>query len=260
MRDARLEREAEIAEPARKRFTIARSRSLVSDIVHFDQTVPTCPHYREFDLRALAEVRSKAEQRYSWPVLFIKAFAILSRDAPALRESWIRYPFPHLYRHPHSVGTLAVRRSHSGEEWLFFAPFVQSEDKTLDELQEMLECFRTDAVETVFRIQYRFAFFPAPVRRIIMWLWMNWMGSKKAKKFGTFGLTTISSRGAVIQNPPGILTSTITYGPISEEGACRVTITYDHRLMDGWYVAELLERLEEILKTEIAAEIAASQS
>jgi hypothetical protein len=143
---------------------------------------------------------------------------------------------------------------------LFFAPFVQSEEKSLAALQDRLDCYRTEPVESIFRIQYRFAFLHAFVRRLLMWTWMNWMGAKKAKRSGTFGLTTISSRGAVIQNPPGILNSTITYGPIDESGACRVTIAYDHRLMDGWYLAELLERLEEILNTEIAQEIASLQS
>ncbi len=89
-----------------------------------------------------------------------------------------------------------------------------------------------------------------------MWIWLNWMGDRRARKMGTFGITTVGSRGTVIQDPPGMLTSTMTYGPFDESGKCRVTIAYDHRLMDGWYIAQVLEELEKMLNGAIAEEVA----
>ena len=52
-----------------------------------------------------------------------------------------------------------------------------------------------------------------------------------------------------------MLTSGFTYGPVDASGNTRVTITYDHRLMDGHHVAEVLAGLEEILNNAILAEV-----
>ncbi|MFP6670977.1 MAG: 2-oxo acid dehydrogenase subunit E2, partial [Pirellulaceae bacterium] len=67
--------------------------------------------------------------------------------------------------------------------------------------------------------------------------------------------TTISGAGAEIQEPPCIHTSGFTYGPLDKTGACRVTISYDHRLMDGHHVAKMLGEFEERLQTEILEEV-----
>ena len=70
-------------------------------------------------------------------------------------------------------------------------------------------------------------------------------------------LTTISSRGAEIRHPPGFLTSGLTFGPIDERGCSRVTLAYDHRLLDGRMVADILADLEQTLNGVIAEELAA---
>ncbi len=151
---------------------------------------------------------------------------------------------------------LSVRRTYQDEEWLFFASFDKPEEKDLALLQHRLENYRDEPVEEVFRRHYKAAHLPTWIRRSLMWIWLNWMGERRARKMGTFGLTTVGSRGTVIQDPPGMLTSTMTYGPFDKNGRCRVTIAYDHRLMDGWYIAEILEELEATLNGAIADELA----
>ena len=73
---------------------------------------------------------------------------------------------------------------------------------------------------------------------------------------GTFSLTTVASQGTMIPQPPSMLTSTISYGPIDEHGCATVALTYDHRLMDGHHVADFLEQLDAQLHTTIASELA----
>jgi hypothetical protein len=51
------------------------------------------------------------------------------------------------------------------------------------------------------------------------------------------------------------LTANATYGPIDERGRCRVTIAYDHRLLDGRHVADILRELDEALNGPLAAEL-----
>ncbi|MEM6916082.1 MAG: hypothetical protein AAF491_05895, partial [Verrucomicrobiota bacterium] len=247
MRSINPSREEEKSNPKRRWLPVPKSRAMVRDILHFEREVPTFPHRREFDLTSVVDVRESRNPRISWTVLVIKAFALVARESPVLRQSWVKYPWPRLYQSPHSVGYLPVKRTHEDEEWLCFAPFSRPESKSLEELQNRLSSYRTEPITEVFRTQYRSAFLPTPVRRLIIASWFRFFGKRRVKRMGTFGITTISSRGAEIQHPPGVHTTTLTYGPINESGRCKVTMHYDHRLLDGWYVAEVLEQLEEVL-------------
>ena len=81
-------------------------------------------------------------------------------------------------------------------------------------------------------------------------------GKKKCKRLGTFFLSTIAGSGAEIQNPPSMLTSGFTYGPINADGQTRVTISYDHRILDGHHIADVLSHLEKTLQSDILGELA----
>jgi hypothetical protein len=92
----------------------------------------------------------------------------------------------------------------------------------------------------------------------MIWWWNLNVGTKsRAKRLGTFFLSTLAGRGAEIQLPPSIHTGCLTYGPLDENGIARVTLAYDHRVMDGALVAEILLRLEETLSGVLTAELRA---
>lgn len=243
-----------------RRLSLPRSRVLVSDLLCFARTVPTCAHERVFQLDGLNALRTNAGQRIAWPLIFIRAYTLATEKHPVLRQCHMKWPWPHLYEHPHHVATLAIVREHQGQPWLFFGNFNQPEDRSLVDLQRQLDGYKTDPVEKAFAHQLRASKVPMPLRRALWWARINFLGKKRAKRLGTFGLTTISSRGAVIPDPPGLLTSTMSYGPIDEKGQCRVSISYDHRLMDGWFIAELLEQIEQTMKTTITDELRSIQS
>lgn len=237
-----------------RRLAIPRSRALVIDLLHFEKSVPTVAHDRNVNL---ASVRSLRENTgVSWPALFIKAFGIVSQEFPILRQCYMKWPWPHLYEHPFSVAVVAVSREYREQEWLFFAPIERPEQMSLYDLQQRIENYKKLPVEHVFGTQVRASALPTMLRRILWWYRINISGLKRAKRLGTFGLTTISGQGATIQNPPGILTSTMTYGPIEDDGNCRLTISYDHRLFDGLFVARVLQRTEEVLCGVVADELA----
>ena len=59
----------------------------------------------------------------------------------------------------------------------------------------------------------------------------------------------------MIPQPPSLTTSTISYGPIDEHGRATVSLTYDHRLMDGHHIADYLKELDDVLHTTIVAEL-----
>jgi hypothetical protein len=122
-------------------------------------------------------------------------------------------------------------------------------------LQVRLDRYLTEPAPLAFRKQWKLSAMPSWLRRIAWWTLLNVSGQRRVKRCGTFFLTTISSRGAEIRHPPGFLTGGLTFGPIDEQGRSRVTLAYDHRLLDGRMVADILADLEVTLNGIIAAEL-----
>lgn len=240
-----------------KRLAIPRSRRLVIDLLRLSTQVPTTAHDRIIDLSIVAATRERAAQRISWSLLFIKAFASVAAKYPPLRQIYMRWPWPHLYQHPHSVGIVVTHREIEGEPWIFWSKFFQPETTPLVQMQARLDRYLTEPVPLAFRKQWQLSALPSWLRRIVWWSLLNVSGQRRVSRCGTFFLTTISARGAEIRHPPGFLTGGLTFGPIDEYGHSRVTLAYDHRLLDGRMVADILADLEQTLNADIAEELAA---
>ena len=239
----------------RSRFLIPRSRRLTCDVLHFHQQVPLCPHHRMLDLGPLDTLRKAAPTRVSWPVLFLKAYALMARDTPVFRQTWMSFPWPTIYQHDTSVGMLAIQREYQGEPWLFWGRFLSPQDTPLPELQRQLDRYQQQPVEQIFKRFLQLSLLPTPLRRFLWWCNMQWSGTVRAKRVGTFFLSTLASRGVEIDCPPSFQTGVLSYGPINAEGRSRVTLAYDHRLMDGLLVADSLQKLEQILNGTLAEEL-----
>ncbi|MEI8016807.1 MAG: hypothetical protein WCH39_01345 [Schlesneria sp.] len=239
------------------RLLIPRSRRLTLDVLHYHKQSATCAHDRIFDLKRVAELRSRLTTRISWSILFIKAFGIVAAHRPVLRQSFQRWPWAHLYQHSQNVAMLATHRVHANEPWVLWSRFVQPEQQSLPSLQARLDRYLTEPIPQAFRQQWQLSGLPTFFRRILWWWTLNVSLSKRSHRAGTFFLTTLAGKGVEIQDPPAFLTSNLTYGPLDEQSRCRVTLSYDHRLMDGSFVADCLIELEHVLNNTIAAELEA---
>jgi hypothetical protein len=94
------------------------------------------------------------------------------------------------------------------------------------------------------------------VRRFLWWSTLNISGFKRCKRFGTFGLSTYGSLGAEQLHPISPLTTTLTFGPIDPvAGRVIVKLIYDHRVLDGAFVARRLKEIEETLNGAILDEL-----
>ena len=237
------------------RFRISRSRALCRDVLHFHRKIPLCPHDRLVNLSPLIQVRSQVSIRISWVILFLKAYALVAKDKKEFRQCYLTFPWLHGYEHDQSVGMIALEREYLGERWLFWGRFRNPAEKPLANLQTLLHNYQSQPVEKKFRKQLIFSRFPTLIRRLFWWGTLNLSGSTRANQAGTFFLTTLSSRGAEIQNPPAFHTGNLTYGPFDSEGRTRVTISYDHRLMDGALIAEFLEGMEETMNGVLLDEL-----
>lgn len=238
-----------------RRITVPASRRLSWDLLYFHKSVPLCAHDRRMNLKELSAARDACSERVSWPALFLKAFAIVAEQVPELRQTWYRWPWAHLYQHPFSVATMTVQRQISGEPWLFWGQIASPESKSVAEIQQAIDRFRDGDVRQVFRKQLQLAAVPMLLRRIIWWWNLNVATRSRAKRLGTFFLSTLAGRGAEIQLPPSIHTGCLTYGPLDDTGTSRVTLAYDHRVMDGALVADILQRLETTLNGVLKEEL-----
>ena len=245
-----------VTQPTRTgRARIPRSRSLVVDILRLHQRNPTVAHNRYMRLGELADVRSRSSVRISWSALFIKAFAEVSSRNPTLRQTWRTWPWSHIFQHQESVANLAVSREHDGDDWLFWGLIRSPEQHSLTEIQSAIDAFNNEPVGGQFQKQLTLSGLPTIPRRLVWWWNLNVAGEKRGKRLGTFSLTSISGRGAEIQHPPTVMTAGLTFGPLDQHGQMKVTLVYDHRLMDGSFIGDRLIDLEQQLTGSVQAEL-----
>ena len=152
---------------------------------------------------------------------------------------------------------MTVERVYRGEEGVFVGLFRAPERQTLQQLQEAVAWYKNETLEDVgfYRQALRFGRFPTPIRRLFWWGTLNLSGPKRCKRFGTFGLSSYGSLGAESHHPISPLTTTITYGPIDPSGRVVAKLIYDHRVLDGAYVARRLLDIENALRGPILDEL-----
>jgi hypothetical protein len=232
-------------------------RKWVGDLLHFARRIPSVPVEFTMDLGSLAALRKRPGCEASWPVLFLKAYALVCREIPELRQSYLSWPYRRLWQHAASTASVAISRMFGDERAVFFVKIREPESRSLRELDQVIRHHREAPWDTIgsFRRAVRTTRYPLPIRRAVWSLGLDWSGRWKERYFGTFGLSVYSSTGADSPHPLAPLTTLLNYGPISPRGSVKARIVYDHRVMDGLLVAGALRRLNEHLQTTIADEL-----
>jgi hypothetical protein len=193
----------------------------------------------------------------------MKAYALVGAEHAPLRRSLLEFPWPRLYEHPWMNCAMAIERVYQGEEGVFVGIFRAPEQQSLSQLQEAVAWYKNETLEKVgfYRMALRFSKAPTPLRRIMWWGALNMSGLKRSKRFGTFGLSSYGALGAEQIHPISPLTTTLTYGPIDPlTGRVVVKLIYDHRVLDGAYVARRLRDLEDVLNGPILDELRTDRS
>ena len=219
--------------------------------------LPLVTAERPMNLAALMEARKICPIKPSWSVIFAKAFSLVSLRQPELRRCYVTYPYPHLYEHSCNAAMVIVEREFEGESFPFTVRIRKPDRSSLCDLHRFLERSRTIPLEedANFRFMRRIGSAPLPIRRLIWNLGYHWSGSKRARYYGTFGLSSPASAGAGLTTIVSPLTCTIHYGMFDEKGKIDMRITFDHRAIDGAPIARALSDLEVTLQTTILAEL-----
>ena len=239
--------------------TLSKGRTLVLDIVNIAQKMPIAPLMREFDLERIGQLRAQFRPRISWTVLFLKAYGIVSERNPILRQVYTPLPFPHIYTHPKNVALVTITRGVDGESRLYFARFHRPEERSLVQLQEQYEEFRRAPIDQLrqFKRQDLLSSMPWFVRKAVWFLLTHFWPSKRAANIGTYGLSLSGFRGNLGTFHLGPNTTTLGYELFPRKGRNRVILTFDHRILDGKPVSDILTDLQRAFANEIAQELEA---
>ncbi|HET6572797.1 MAG TPA: hypothetical protein VFG68_04280 [Fimbriiglobus sp.] len=235
---------------------LSAPRRFLADILHFASRIPTVPVQRQMMLADVAAARTALPDRPGWPAIFLKAYAKVAAEVPALRRAHVSLPWPHLVEYPRSVASVAVERDYHGEPAVFFGRIGDPAALPLAEIHSRIRTFAEAPLESVkpFRKMLAMARLPRPFRRLLLWLGLN-LSRTRPGQFGTFGLSSYSALGAESLHPLSPLTTTLNYGVIAPDGSVTVRVIYDHRVTDGATIARALARLEAVLTGEVPAEL-----
>jgi hypothetical protein len=231
-------------------------RRLVGDLMHASRGVPFVSLRRTLDIRPLIEARAASAQPPGWAAIFAKAFALVARDQPVLRRLYLKWPWPHLYELPRSVGMVAIARKEDGEDCVLPQKVSAADEVSLAEVDALIRHAKTAPVDEVpaFRKLLWTSRLPLPLRRAI-WMAGLSFGRQRANYCGSYGITSVAAFGAgelhALSPGPFI----VSYGAVSGEQTIDVVIRWDHRVTDAALIASALTRLEQVLNTAIRAEL-----
>jgi pyruvate/2-oxoglutarate dehydrogenase complex dihydrolipoamide acyltransferase (E2) component len=238
---------------------LSTGRRLVGEWLHHARKVPSLPLARDCQIAPLVEARSRLAAPPSWTAILMKAYGLVARDNPELRRMYLTFPYRRLYEHDRSECALIVEREYQRETVVLAAKFVDIERKSLAELDGHINFFRTAEVWSVseFRQLLRMACYPTWVRRFGVWRVLNWSGPLRARRAGTFSMSSLGNFGVEQIHPLTPLTTYFTFGPIQPDGRVTLKIIYDHRVMDGRCVSRALVDLENAVNTALLREVQA---
>jgi pyruvate/2-oxoglutarate dehydrogenase complex dihydrolipoamide acyltransferase (E2) component len=239
---------------------LSKARRAMVAMLRYAQKIPTVPVARTIHLGPLAQTRKQQLSPHSWSAIFIRAYGLVCSHFPHLRRAWMSWPFPRLYEHPHSVCGMAVEREWEGEKVVLKGLIREPEHTSLDQISMILRGLQEADVWSVssFRSSLRFGAVPGWLQRLLMWQKLDVNGTRRAKYIGTFGFSNYGMLGAESLHPIGPTTTVMTLSPIKPNGDVTVKLVYDHRVLDGSYVARCLAHLEEVLHQDILLELRGS--
>jgi hypothetical protein len=239
------------------RRPLSAARKIVLEWMHHARRVPSLPLERTLDLGPLPAVRRQSPARPSWTAVFAKAYGRVGRLHPELRRALIPWPRPHLYEHPQSEAAFLVERDWQGENVVLGAKVRGPENLPLEQIDACLRRFQEAPVHEVsdFRQVLRLGRLPWVLRRFTFWQTLYLSGYKRAKRLGTFMISSLGSLGVEQCHPLTPLTTYLTFGQVGEDGRVVAKVVYDHRVLDGRTAARCLIDLEQVLRNEITREL-----
>ena len=244
-------------QPRCRKKALSLGRRFLCDYLHFSNRGQTAAAERVMRLPEVVEARALAVPRPSWGAIMTKAFALAARNHPEMRSAYFSFPYGHIGEYESQIASVIVDRQVGDEDMIFLAPLVSPEHQSLQALDEHLRRYKQEPLESfpAFRDAMRIGRLPRVLRHFLWWLSLSVLPRRRARHFGTFGVTTMSPFGAKTLVVPSLWGAFLHYGAISPTGEVPVGLAFDHRVMDGTVVGYTLMEMEQVLHHEILAEL-----
>lgn len=238
---------------------ISLPRRLIIDLMRASMDVPFVSLSRSLDIRSLLEARAGAMAPAGWAAMFVKAFASVAREEPVLRTVYAKWPWPMLYELPKSVASVAIARIEDGEECVMLQRIAAPEAMALIAVDAEIRRAKTAPIDEIpmFRKIMRATRLPWPLRRLSWAIGLNF-GRQRGNWFGSFAVSSVAAYGGGELHPVTPGPFIVSYGVVAPDQTIHVVIRWDHRVTDAAPIARVLTRLEQVLNTEIAAELRAA--
>jgi hypothetical protein len=235
---------------------ISMPRRFVVDLMGVSMRVPFVSLARPLNVRQLIEARALAAKPPGWAAIFVKAFALVARDEPVLRTLYGKWPWPHFFELPSSIAMVAIARIEDGQHCILPEKVPAADTSPLTEIDAQIRRAKNAPIEEIpaFRKILMATRLPLPLRRLG---WMVGLSLPRlhANNFGSFAVTSVAAYGPgelhALSPGPFIL----SYGVVEPDRTIDVVIRWDHRITDAALIAKALTRLEQVLNTEIVAEL-----
>jgi hypothetical protein len=237
---------------------ISPPRRFIFDLMHASIRVPFVSLRRTLDISRLIEARALAARPHGWAAIFVKAFALVAKDEPVLRTLYAKWPWPQFYELPCSIAMVAIARVENGEDCILPEKVPAPETLPLGEIEARIRHAKDAPIEQIpaFRKALMATRLPLPFRRLAWLIGLNF-GRQRANNLGSFGVTSVAAYGGgelhALSPGPFI----VSYDVVKPDQTIDVVIRWDHRISDAALIAKALTRLEQVLNTEIAAELRA---
>ena len=239
------------------RLPLSVPRRFLADFMYFARRMPLVGIVRRMDLESVVSARRACVRAPNWTVLFAKAFARVAAERNELRRAYLGFPWPHLFECQQSVASIAIERDYEGEAMVMFAVFRNPQERSLADLTQELNDFKTKPVRDLPALDrtIRITKLPRLIRRALWAHALYQSGRLRAQNFGTFGISSIAPAGAATVGMASLVTNTLSFGPFDPTGRLDVRLDFDHRVYDGLTAAKALAEVETVLRTEIVAEL-----
>ncbi len=239
---------------------ITTPRRVVIDLMRASIRVPFVSLARPLDIRLLSEARALSGPRPGWAAIFVKAFALVAREQPVLRTLYVKWPMPAFYELPHSVAMVAIARIEDGQDCVLPQRITAPDDMPLSEINDLIRHAKEAPIDEVpaFRKIMLASRLPLPLRRLAWAIGLN-VGRQRANYFGSYAVTSVSAYGAGELHAMSPGPFVLSYGVEKPDHTIDVVLRWDHRITDAALIAKALNRLEQVLNTEIAGELQANR-
>ncbi|TDD94236.1 2-oxo acid dehydrogenase subunit E2 [Actinomadura rubrisoli] len=213
----------------------------------------------EIDMSAIEEHRLSV-RRFSVVTYVLYAAARVLAAHPEANAAIAGRARPKVARYPAVNGKFTLDRHLNGRRIVLSAVLPDLQTATLEEIQERIEHFRDGdpALMPEFAAARLLHRLPWPVGGLLFRLGVRPLG-RRSEAFGTFAVTSLGHRP--VDGFYSIGGTTITLGigriadrPVARDGqveiapVMRLSLTFDHRVIDGAEAADVLADLKEALE------------